>query len=338
MTQRYGNGPKGPRDSSDAISDFMEQFGRGSRHLGPIILVLLAATILFTATFQVEPGEIAVVRTLGKETGRVDPGFHFIIPGVQTYDRVNIARVRRVEVGFRGNQVRPEEAQMLTGDENIVDAQMIVQYRISNPSKYLFQLNDVEGTLHSTAEVALRSVIGQTSTDDAITKGRGTVQTKTRDLLQRLMDTYNSGIQVSEVKLQNIDPPEEVKDAFHEVVRAREEREKLINQAQGYREEVIPRAKGEAERQLRDAEGYREQRVLRAQGDAERFNSIYAEYDKSKRVTKRRMYIETMERVLASVSDKTVLDDSVTGSTLPFLPINRAPKTPAPASTQGATP
>ncbi len=323
MTQRYGNGPRGPRDPADTMADLVDQFGRGSRHLGPIILVLLAATILFTATFQVEPGEIAVIRTLGKETGRVEPGFHWVVPGVQSYDRVNIARVRRVEVGFRGNQIRPEEAQMLTGDENIVDAQMIVQYRISNPSKYLFRLHDVEGTLHSTAEVALRSVIGQTSTDDAITKGRGTVQTKTRELLQRLMDTYDSGIQISEVKLQNVDPPEEVKDAFHEVVRAREEREKLINQAQGYREEVIPKAKGEAERQLRDAEGYREQRVLRAQGDAERFNSIYHEYESSKKVTKRRMYLETMERVLSKVPNKTILDDRTTGSTLPFLPLTK---------------
>lgn len=328
MTQRYGNGSRRPRDASNSLNEWFDFFGRGSRHLGPLILVLLAAVIMFTATFQVQPGEIAVIRTLGKETGRVEPGFHWIIPFVQEYDRVNIARVRRVEIGFRGNQLRPEEAQMLTGDENIVDAQMIVQYRVSNPSKYLFQLHDVEGTLLSSAEVALRSVIGQTTTDDAITKGRGTVQTKTRELLQRLMDTYNSGVQVSEVKLQNVDPPEEVKDAFHEVVRAREEREKLINQAEGYREEVIPKAKGEAERQLRDAEGYREQRVLRAQGDAERFKSIYAQYDKSKHVTQRRLYIETMERILQGAPNKTIIDERVKGSVLPFLPLS---KTPAPA-------
>ena len=335
MTQRYRNGPRAVREPGDAIADFMDQFGRGSRHLGPIILVLLAAIILFSATFQVEPGEIAVIRTLGKETGRVNPGFHWIVPGAQQYDRVNLARVRRIEVGFRGTQLRGEEAQMITGDENIVDAQMIVQYRISNPSKYLFQLHDVDGTLLSTAEVALRSVIGQTSTDDAITKGRGSVQTKTRELMQRLMDAYNSGIQISEVKLQNVDPPEEVKDAFHEVVRAREEREKLINQAQGYREEVIPKAKGEAERQLRDAEGYREQRVLRAQGDAERFASIYAKYEKSKAVTKRRMYIETMERVLATATDKTIIDERVTSSTLPFLPLGKGN---VGAANTGATP
>ena len=335
MTQHYRNRPRANRDPGDAIADFMEQFGRGSRQLGPIILVLLAAIILFSATFQVQPGEIAVIRTFGKETSRVEPGFHWIIPGVQKYDRVNLARVRRIEVGFRGTQLRDEEAQMITGDENIVDAQMIVQYRISNPSKYLFHLHDVEGTLLSTAEVALRSIIGQTTTDDVITKGRGTVQTRTRELMQRLMDNYNSGIQISEVKLQNVDPPEEVKDAFHEVVRAREEREKLINQAQGYREEVIPKAKGEAERQLRDAEGYKAQRVLRAQGDAERFDSIYAEYDKSKEVTKRRMYIETMERVLATTTDKTIIDERVSSSTLPFLPLGKGNTV---TTTPGVTP
>lgn len=337
MTQRYANGPRRPKDRSDQVDGWLDFFGRGSRHLGPLILILVAAALMFSATFQVQPGEIAVIRTLGKETSRVEPGFHWVMPGIQRFDIVNIARVRRVEVGFRGMQLRPEEAQMLTGDENIVDAQMIVQYRISNPSKYLFQLKDVEGTLLSTAEVALRSIIGQTSTDDAITKGRGEVQTKTRELLQRLMDDYNSGVQVSEVKLQNVDPPEEVKDAFHEVVRAREEREKLINQAEGYREEVIPRAKGEAERQLRDAEGYQAQRVLRAQGDAERFTSVYNEYSKSKQVTQRRMYIESMERVLQQTSNKTIIDERVSGSTLPFLPISKATNTPAGAAAAAPT-
>lgn len=322
MSQPYRNGPRRPREPGDVLGDLAERFGKGSRNLGPIILVLLAVFLVYVATFQVQPGEVAIIRTLGKESGKMNPGFHWIIPGIQDYNLVNIARVRRVEVGFRGSQIRPEEAQMLTGDENIVDAQMIVQYRILNPSKYLFQLQDVDGVLLSTAQVALRSVIGQTSTDDAITKGRGAVQTKTRQLLQRLMDTYNSGIQISEVKLQNVDPPEQVKDAFHDVVRAREEKEKLINQAKGYMEEVLPRAQGEAARQLRDAEGYMEQRVLRAQGDAERFNSVYNEYKESQKVTRRRMYIETMERVLSKIEDKTVVDRELSGSTLPVLPLS----------------
>lgn len=319
MSKQYGNGPPDP---ADVIEDVMNRLSRKSQHLGPIVLMVFLAVVLVTGVYQVEPGEIAVIRTLGKETSRSEPGIHIRIPGVQNVDIVNVSRVRRLEVGFRGDQPRPIEAQMLTGDENIVDARMIVQYRIADPSKYLFRLDSPEGTLHATAEVALRSIIGQTTIDDAITKGRGLVQSKTRDLLQRLMAEYDSGLVVTEVKLQDVDPPDEVKDAFHEVVRAREEKEQLINQAKGYQEDIIPRARGAAQKQLREAEGYREQRVLRAQGDAKKFDSIYAEYQKAEGVTRRRLYLETMERVLEGVKDKTIVDSELPGSTLPVLQLD----------------
>jgi membrane protease subunit HflK len=246
-----------------------------------------------------------------------------MIPLIQKRDVINVARIRRIEVGFRGSQRQPEEAQMLTGDENMEDAEMIVQYRVSDPSKYFFRLSNPDETLLATAEVALRSVIGQTTIDDAITKGRGLVQSRTRELLQRLMNTYQSGLTITEVKLQSVDPPDEVKDAFHDVVRAREEKEKLINQAKGYREDVIPRARGNAEQQRREAEGYREQRILRAQGDAAKFNSIHAEYQKAKEVTRRRLYLETMDRVLSTVTDKTVVDAALPGQTLPVLNLGK---------------
>lgn len=318
-----GRNRKGPKDPGDIVEEMLSQFGKGSRNLGPLILVLLVGLALFLSAVQVEPGEVAVVRRLGSEFGRLEPGFHFIVPGIDRFDKVNVTRVRRVEVGFRGNQLRHEEAQMLTGDENIVNAQMIVQYRIGNPSHYLFRLKDPERTLRATAEVALRSVIGRTSTDDAITKGRGEVQMKTRELLQRLMDHYQSGLFITEVKLQNVDPPDQVKDAFHEVVRAREEKEKLINQARGYWEEVIPRARGEAAKQLRSAEGYREQRVLRAQGDAERFDSVYEEYQKAEEITRERLYLETMERVLQKVKHKTIVDERLANGALPVLSLGQ---------------
>lgn len=320
MSKNYG---KQPPDPADVMEEVMNRLSRKSKHLGPIVLVVLLVLVAVTGVYQVEPGEIAVIRTLGKETSRADPGIHLRIPGVQQVDIVNVSRVRRLEVGFRGDEKRPVEAQMLTGDENIVDARMIVQYRIANPSDYLFQLHSPDGTLHATAEVALRSVIGQTTIDEAITKGRGLVQSRTRDLLQRLMDTYKSGLVITEVKLQGVDPPDEVKDAFHEVVRAREEKEQLINQAKGYQEDIIPRARGAAQKQLREAEGYREQRVLRAQGDAKKFDSIYAEYNKARGVTRKRLYLESMERVLTDVDDKTVVDANLPGSTLPVLPLER---------------
>lgn len=321
MSQNYG---KGPPDPADVIEDLMNRLGKKSRHLGPVVIVIAILLIAAVGFYQVEPGEVAVIRTLGKETSRSDPGLHFLFPGVQRYDIVNTSIVRRIEVGFRGDQPRPVEAQMLTGDENMVDAQMIVQYRIADPSKYLFRLHSPEDTLLATAEVALRSVVGQTTIDEAITKGRGLVQSKTRDLLQRLMDEYQSGLLVTEVKLQSVDPPAEVKDAFHDVVRAREKKEELINQANGYQEAIIPRARGEAEKKLREAEGYRESRVLRAQGDAENFNAIFAEYAKAKSVTRRRLYLETMDQVLSAVPNKTIVDSRLPGSTLPVLPLGKA--------------
>lgn len=335
MSKQYGNGR---HDPGDVVEQMMNSLSGKSRHLGPVFVTLLLLFVLTLGVFQVEPGEVAVIRTLGKETSRVGPGLHVMMPVIQKRDVVNVARIRRIEVGFRGTQRQPEEAQMLTGDENMVDAEMIVQYRISDPSDYFFRLANPDDTLRATAEVALRSVIGQTTIDDAITKGRGVVQTKTRELLQRLMNTYNSGLTITEVKLQSVDPPEEVKDAFHDVVRAREEKEKLINQAKGYREDVIPQARGSAEQQLREAEGYREQRILRAQGDAAKFNAIHAEYEKAKDITRRRLYLETMDRVLTSVTDKTIVDANLPGQTLPVLSLGKkaAVAGQAPTTTAGA--
>ncbi len=318
MSQNYG---KRPQDPGDVVELVMNRLSGSSKRLGPVVFILLLLLLAALGLYQVEPGEVAVVRTLGKETSQSEPGLHVMIPFVQQKNIVNISNVRRIEVGFRGDQPRPAEAQMLTGDENIVDAQMIVQFKITDASKFLFRLANPEGSLRATAEVALRSIIGQTTIDDAITRGRGLVQTKTHELLQRLMDQYDSGLTVTEVKLQSVDPPAEVKDAFHDVVRAREEKEKLINQARGYREDILPRARGAAEKMVLDAEGYREQRVLRAQGDAQNFNAVYAEYQKAEKVTRSRLYLETMEHVLGNVKNKTIVDSRLPGSTLPVLPL-----------------
>lgn len=318
MTQHYRNGPPDP---AEVLARAMDNLSRSSKRLGPILLVLVLVLLAAIGFFQVEPGEIAVIRTLGRETSRAEPGLHFRLPFVQQIDVVNVSAIRRLEIGFRGDQNLPQEALMLTGDENIVEAHLIVQYQVADPSKFLFRLDSPETVLHSAAEVALRGVIGRTTIDEAITRGRGEVQTETQKYLQELMNTYESGISVTEVKLQNVDPPTEVKDAFHDVVRAREEKEKLINQAKGYQEDVIPRARGEAERTLRQAEGYKEQRVARARGDAKKFDAVYAEYKKAERVTRRRLYLETMERVLDKVDRKTVLDGRLSQGALPFLPI-----------------
>jgi membrane protease subunit HflK len=213
---------------------------------------------------------------------------------------------------------------MLTGDENIVEAQLIVQYRVTDPSKFLFEIAKPEEALRATAEVALRSMVGNTKIDDVITTGREKVQSETRGWLQKLMDEYQSGLSITEVKLQTVDAPDEVKEAFHDVVRAREEKEKLINQAKGYRADQLPKARGEAQKIEREAEGYREQRVLRANGDANKFEAILAEYKKAERVTRERLYLETMERLLGNVDKKVIVDKDLAKGALPVLPIGGA--------------
>lgn len=320
MRSQFDDSGQGP-DIAEVVAHVSETFKKNMRRIGPILALLLIAAIAALGFYQVGPGEVGIVRTWGAVTARTDAGLHFILPIVQRVDVINVETIRRIEVGFRGDKPKPLEAQMLTGDENIVEAQMIVQYRISDPEKFLFRLKDPEDALHATAEVALRSVVGRTSIDDVITTGRGRVQTEARQWLQKLMDTYQSGLSVTEVKLQAVDPPDEVKEAFHDVVRAREEKEQLINQAKGYQEDLIPKAKGQARQIEREAEAYREQRVLRANGDAEKFKSMLAEYSKAEQVTRSRLYLETMERMLGNVDKKVVVDKSIAKTALPILPL-----------------
>jgi membrane protease subunit HflK len=315
---RPGNGRR-PDSVADMLSRTLSPFRNLGRKLGSILIAVAVVLVLTSGVFVVGPGEQGVIRTFGKHTGRAGPGPHFRIPFVQDVDVVNVENIRRIEVGFRGDKQVASEALMLTGDENIVEAGMIIQYQVSDAAKYLFELRDPEESLRATAEVALRSMVGRTKIDDVITTGRESVQAETRDWLQKLMDQYQSGMTITEVKLQTVDAPDEVKEAFHDVVRAREEKEKLINQAMGYRADLIPRARGEARQIEREAEAYREERVLKARGDAAKFESQYAEYQKAPDVTRRRIHLETMERVLSKVDKKTLLADDVAKSVLPLL-------------------
>lgn len=308
-------------DPADVVQQVTETLRRNLGKFTPFLVVGALALVSWLGTFQVAPGEQAVVRTFGKESGKRGPGLHFVVPFVQRYDKVNVEKIQQVEVGYRGEERVPSEALMLTGDENIVEAQMIVQYKIKDPSLYLFRLEDSELTLRSTAEVALRSMVGRTSIDEVITTGREDVQRETQLWMQKLMDQYQSGIHVTEIKLQAVDAPDEVRDAFHDVVRAREEKEKLINQARGYQEDLIPKARGQAREIEREAEGYKQERVLKAKGDAAKFSATLAEYSKAEKVTRQRMYLETMERVLAKLKSKTIVDKDVTRSALPILPL-----------------
>jgi membrane protease subunit HflK len=305
-------------------------FGKLGKGFGLGLVVLLLLLVFGSGWYTVGPGELAVVRTFGRESGKAEPGLHYAFPFVQQKDVVNIQQIRRIEVGLRGNQRMPDEALMLTGDENIVEAQMIVQYRVSEPSKYLFKLKDPDETLRATAEVALRAMVGRTKIDDLLTTGRERVQAEAREILQKMMTDYQSGITVTELKLLTVDAPDQVREAFHEVVRAREEKEKLINQARGYEADVIPRARGEAEKLQREAEGYREERTLRANGDANNFEATLVEYQKAPRVTRQRLWLETAEHVLGRIDNKIFVDEGVAKNAVPVLPL------PMPAAPAGA--
>jgi membrane protease subunit HflK len=329
-------GTRGPWDNVRA--QFPQLPGISGR-----LLWLLAGAVglvwIASGFFIVGPGEQGVVRQFGKVVRQTSPGLNYRLPWpIQQADVVNVERIQRLEVGFRSDPRRPgsihpvpREGLMLTGDENIVDAQIIVQYRIRDPIPYLFRIQDPLGTLRAATEVALRSRVGNTTIDEVLTVGRVRVQEETREFLQQLMDTYQSGLLVTEVKLQTVDAPDQVKDAFHDVVRAREDRERLINQALGYREDVIPKARGEAQEIIRAAEAYREERILRARGDAARFDAVLAEYRKAPAVTRDRLHLETLERVLPGVN-KVILDGGGSSPVVPLLPLREIPGLQPPAA------
>ncbi len=338
--REYGDPP--PFDQQ--LAEMIEQVRAWIKHrlmrLLPIVVIVAVGIWLLSGVYMVDPGHVGVVRTFGKETARTEPGLNYRVPWpVQQVNIVSVEQIRRLEVGFRGGQRVPEESLMLTGDENIVEAQMIVQYRVADPSKYLFRLRDPDAALHTATQVALRSTVGNMSIDQVMIEERARVQDETRIFVQRLMDDYQSGIAITEMKLQAADPPDAVKDAFHDVVRAREDREKLINQARGYQADILPRARGLAEQIKREAEAYEQQRVLRAQGDSARFLSVLAEYEHAKAVTRDRLHLETIEKILTDI-DKVIVDGKVGERLMPVLPMSGGamPSVVPPASAIRPTP
>jgi len=294
-----------------------------------IFLLVALGVWLASGIYIVGPGEMGVIRQFGKEVDQTSPGLRYRFPWpIQTHDVVHLARVRRAEIGLRTDpfgKVSPEprEALMLTGDENIVDAQLFVQYIVKDPSQFLFRVRQPEAVLKASAEVALRSVAGRNTIDYTMTEGRVVVQDEIKKYLQTLLDEYQTGLMVTEARLLVVDPPEEVKDAFHDVVRAWEDRERLMREAEGYREDLIPKAKGEAAQVVRSAEAYKEQRVIRAQGDATKFLDVLKAYKKAKDVTRERLYLETLDKILVG-KEKYILPPEGKDSVLKWLPLKEA--------------
>jgi modulator of FtsH protease HflK len=352
----WGRGPQGPNieDIIKRSQDRFRQFlpgGFGGRPGFLFILGLVVVGVLWLASgiYQVQPDELGVVLRFGAYNRNATPGVHYHLPApFESVERPKVTRVNRVEVGFRaletggsraGQQV-PEEALMLTGDENIVDINFTVFWVIKDAQNYLFNMRDPDGTVKAGAESAMREVIGHTDIARALAEGKAQVQAETQKLLQQILDYYASGIEIQQVQLQKVDPPPPVIDAFRDVQSAKIDFTRLQNEADAYQNDVVPRAQGDAARLIQEAEAYKQQVVKQADGDAGRFISVYNAYKAAPDVTARRLYIETMETVLKN-ANKIILDRSAANSgVIPYLPLPElkpAPAAPASSASSGGT-
>lgn len=300
--------------------------GGGGNGLAYIIIggfIVLLGLWLASGFYTVQPGEKAAVRIFGRYQGPpIDTGLHWLFPSpIGSRDIVTVDEIRRLEVGVRSTIPVPEESLMITGDQNIVDAQLLVQYRIDDLELYLFRVVDPDGiTIKDVAETSLRQVVGQRAIDDVLTIEKEAVQEDTKLKIQELLDLYETGIEVTEVKLLNVSPPAQVQDAFDDVVRAREDKERIINLADAYKEGQLPLARGDAARLTESANAFKETRVAEATGQAERFLTVLEEYRKAPEVTRQRLYLEAMEDVLPGVT-KFIVDSDSGGNLLQFLPL-----------------
>jgi modulator of FtsH protease HflK len=349
----WGPGSRGPWGSGPQPNggsrppDFEEFLRRGQDKLRTvlpgnlggrgIVLIALAAVVLWglSGFFKVEPDELGVVLRFGKFVREVQPGLNYHLPyPIETALTPPALRVNKIDVGMRpvedmrrGTSVRelPEESLMLTGDENIVDVDFSVLWRVkpNQVGDYLFNIQNPEGTVKAVAESAMREVIGRTNIQPILTGARQTIETAVQKLMQKTLDDYGAGILVQQVQLQKVDPPTQVLDAFRDVQAARSDLERAQNEAQTYANRVVPEARGRAAKILQDAEAYREQTAAEAKGEASRFLQIYAQYKKAPGVTRERMYLETMERVLGG-ANKTIIDTGPQSGpgVVPYLPLN----------------
>jgi len=310
--------------------DFFKDFKTRVPALGIVVIIIAVVFIALNSFYTVAPEEIGVIRRFGKVVGTTGPGPHFKIPIIDNVLKPQVTKVHRIEVGFKTIDPGPparyttidQEALMLTGDENIVAVEFIVQFKIKDAVGFLFNVRDQRKTIRDAAEAAMREVVGKTLIGDILTQGRLQVQQQTRLLLQEILDKYNTGINIVAVQLQDVLPPRQVVAAFKDVASAREDREKAVEQAQGYRNDIIPKAKGGAEKIINASVAYKQATVNKAKGDVSRFLQVLKEYRKARDVTQKRIYIETMEDVLGSM-DKYIVDEELQKNLLPYLPLGK---------------
>ncbi len=337
-----GGGRRPPDSVEEALNNILNEFGKrfnqlklkpGAFSFGIVLLLVFAG--LSSSFYTVQPDEEAVIIRLGRYSGTYSPGLHFKIPfGIDRVEKLKTKLVHQAEFGFRtrvsstsrrtsySKNNLQNESSMLTGDLNVADVEWVVHYQIADPFKYLFQASEPIRNLRDVSESILRRVVGDRVVTEVLTTGRLEMASDAKVLMQEVLDKYDIGIRIVAVKLQDINPPEVVKPSFNEVVAAKQEQEQLINQAEEAYNKVIPEARGKAEKAISKAEGYSEALVNRAVGDAKKFTAVVREYRKAPGITRKRIYLETMEKIFTRFENLTIVDSRVKG----LLPVYTAPQ------------
>jgi len=315
---------------------------RGPSRISPwLVVAVLLGLYALSGIYIVAPDERGIVLRFGRVVREADPGPGYHLPWpIEEVIKPPVTQILKEEFGFRTVSVGPParyqdvdpEALMLTGDENIVKLQFIVQFKVktgpTGATDFLFNVRDPVDTVRDAAEASMREVLGRNDIDNALTEGKEQIQQDAQTLLQSILDQYQVGLEIVTVKLQDVDPPDQVSDAFKDVISAQQDKERLINEASGYANDVVPKARGQAAQMLNEAEGYSAAKVQEATGTAQRFTALQEEYEKAKDVTRLRLYLETMEQVLPKVN-KIIIDDVAAKQLVPYLPLDQAlkPKT-----------
>ncbi len=335
----WGQGPGGPQPPNleELLRQGQERFkgllpGGQWGGRGIILIILIAVAVWgFSGFYRVQPDEQGVVLRFGAYYKTTQPGLNYHLPSpIETVFTPKVTRVNRIDIGFRGagdlsrqTAIRdvPAESLMLTGDENIIDIDFAVFWVIKDAGEYLFNIEAQQDTVKAVAESAMREVIGKSKLQTALTGGREPIEQATKELMQKVLDNYKAGVLVTQVKMQKVDPPAAVIDAFRDVQAAKADLERQVNEAQAYSNDILPRARGEAQKITQGAEAYKQQVIAEAQGEAQRFIDVNKEYSMAKDVTARRLYLETMEEVLRN-SDKVIIDSGAGSSgVVPYLPL-----------------
>jgi len=329
-------GNKQPPDLKEALDKIKKalpfKIPFGEKHgLIPVIIAVIIIVWLASGIFFVAPDESGVVKRFGKAVRSTTPGPHYHLPSpIETVVKPKVTQVRRIEIGFRTIGDRqmgklrsvPDESLMLTRSENIVNLTFIVQYKIKDAMHYLFNVKNQEKTVKDAAEAAMRQTVGDNEIDDILTTGKYQVQQDTKEILQDILDSYAAGIHIVAVQLQDVHPPDQVMAAFKDVASAKEDKAKMINEAHGYRNEILPRAKGKASQVVNDAIAYKESKIISAEGDASRFLQVLDQYKVAQEVTEKRLYIEMMEEILPTIS-KIIVEGKIGENMLPHLPLDK---------------